>query len=501
MCGIVGILGSKQLNQELYDGLTVLQHRGQDAAGIATSEGNRVYQCKGNGLVRDVFQNRHMQRMQGDMGIAHVRYPTAGSLSAAEAQPFYVNSPYGLSLGHNGNLTNAEVLKRELYIDDRRHINTNSDSEILLNVLAHELIHSGQMQLSPKDIFNAVRGVHRRCKGAYAAVAMICGMGILAFRDPHGIRPLVYGVKETDQGMQYMVASESVALDVLGYELVRDIKPGEAILIDSDRQFHSQICADETSYTPCIFEYVYFARPDSIIENVYVQKARMRMGLRLAQKILEQWPEQDIDVVIPIPDTSRTAALEMAHVLGCKYREGFIKNRYIGRTFIMPGQTERKKSVRQKLNPIGLEYKDKNVLLVDDSIVRGTTSKEIVQLAREAGARNVYFASASPPVRYQNVYGIDMPAASELIAHGRDVTDVCAEIGADKLFYQDIDDLIWSVQKGNEKIEQFETSVFTGDYVTGVGHEYLRSLEVVRSDASKSKRDDEYTNVDLINSV
>ena len=501
MCGIVGILGSKQLNQELYDGLTVLQHRGQDAAGIATSEGNRVYQCKGNGLVRDVFQNRHMQRMQGDMGIAHVRYPTAGSSSSAEAQPFYVNSPYGLSLGHNGNLTNAEVLKRELYIDDRRHINTNSDSEILLNILAHELIHSGQMQLSPKDIFNAVRGVHRRCKGAYAVVAMICGMGILAFRDPHGIRPLVYGVKETDQGMQYMVASESVALDVLGYELVRDVKPGEAILIDNDRQFHSQICADETNYTPCIFEYVYFARPDSIIENVYVQKARMRMGLRLAQKILEGWPEQDIDVVIPIPDTSRTAALEMAHVLGCKYREGFIKNRYIGRTFIMPGQTERKKSVRQKLNPIGLEYKDKNVLLVDDSIVRGTTSKEIVQMAREAGAKNVYFASASPPVRYQNVYGIDMPAASELIAHGKDVADVCAEIGADKLFYQDIDDLIWSVQKGNEKIEQFETSVFTGDYVTGVGNEYLRSLEVVRSDASKSKQDDEYTNVDLINSV
>lgn len=501
MCGIVGILGSKELNQELYDGLTVLQHRGQDAAGIVTSDNNRVYQRKGNGLARDVFQDRHMQRLQGEMGIAHVRYPTAGSSSSAEAQPFYVNSPYGLSLGHNGNLTNADVLKRELYIDDRRHINTNSDSEILLNVLAHELIHSGQLQLSPKDIFNAVRGVHRRCKGAYAVVAMISGMGILAFRDPNGIRPLVYGVKETDQGMQYMVASESVALDVLGYELVRDVKPGEAILIDNDRQFYSQICADNPTYTPCIFEYVYFARPDSIIENVYVQKARMRMGQRLAQKMLEIWPEQDIDVVIPIPDTSRTAALEMAHILGCKYREGFIKNRYIGRTFIMPGQTQRKKSVRQKLNPINLEYKDKNVLLVDDSIVRGTTSKEIVQMARDAGAKNVYFASASPPVRYQNVYGIDMPAACELIAHGKDIDQICKEIGADKLFYQNIEDLIWAVSRGNEKLEKFETSVFTGDYVTGVGDDYLRSLEVVRSDASKAKSEDEYTSIDLVNSV
>ncbi len=501
MCGIVGILGSKELNQELYDGLTVLQHRGQDAAGIVTSDNNRVFQCKGNGLARDVFQDRHMQRLQGEMGIAHVRYPTAGSSSSAEAQPFYVNSPYGLSLGHNGNLTNAEVLKRELYIDDRRHINTNSDSEILLNVLAHELIHAGQLQLTPNDIFNAVRGVHRRCKGAYAVVVMISGMGILAFRDPHGIRPLVYGVKETKQGMQYMVASESVALDVLGYELVRDVKPGEAILIDNDRKFHSQICADDTEYAPCIFEYVYFARPDSIIEDVYVQKARMRMGQRLAQKMLENWPEQDIDVVIPIPDTSRTAALEMAHILGCKYREGFIKNRYIGRTFIMPGQTQRKKSVRQKLNPINLEYKDKNVLLVDDSIVRGTTSKEIVQMARDAGAKNVYFASASPPVRYQNVYGIDMPAASELIAHGKEIDQICKDIGADKLFYQDIDDLIWSVRKGNENLVKFETSVFTGDYVTGVGDDYLRSLEVVRSDASKAKREDDYASIDLVNSV
>ena len=501
MCGIVGILGSEHLNQEIYDGLTVLQHRGQDAAGIVTYGDDRVYQCKGNGLVRDVFQEHQMQSLRGNMGVGHTRYPTAGTSSSAEAQPFYVNSPYGLSLSHNGNLTNASILKRELYIEDRRHINTNSDSEILLNVLAHELIRSGRLTLSPSDIFNAVRGVHQRCKGAYACVAMICGVGIIAFRDPHGIRPLVYGVKETDQGMQYMVASESVALDVLGYELVRDVKPGEAIFIDKDKQFHSQMCVNEPQYYPCIFEYVYFARPDSIIEDVYVQKARMRMGQKLAKRMLKSWSDHDIDVVIPIPDTSRTAALEMAHILGCKYREGFIKNRYIGRTFIMPGQTQRKKSVRQKLNPINLEYKNKNVLLVDDSIVRGTTSKEIVQMAREAGAKNVYFASASPPVRYQNVYGIDMPAASELIAHGKKIEEVCQEIGADKLFYQEIDDLIWAVRKGNNKLSNFEASVFTGEYVTGVGDDYLRSLEVIRSDASKAKQNDEYASVDLVNSV
>ncbi len=503
MCGIIGIVGSEYLNQELYDGLTVLQHRGQDAAGIATSEGSRVFQRKGNGLVRDVFQDRHMQQMRGHMGIAHVRYPTAGSASSAEAQPFYVNSPYGLTLGHNGNLTNAEKLKIELYNDDRRHINTNSDSEILLNVLAHELIHTSRKQLSPRTIFDAVSGVHRRCEGAFAVVAMICGFGILAFRDKHGIRPLVYGVKETNRGKQYMVASESVALDVLGYRLIGDVKPGEAILIEENGQFHSQICSSEATYTPCIFEYVYFARPDSIIENVYVQKARMRMGQRLAEKIIKEWPGHDIDVVIPIPDTSRTAALEMAHVLGCKYREGFIKNRYIGRTFIMPGQKQRKKSVKQKLNPISLEYKNKNVLLVDDSIVRGTTSKEIVQMARDAGAKKVYFASASPPVRYQNVYGIDMPAANELIAHGRNIEQVCEEVGADKLFYQDIDDLIWSVRKGNKKLKKFETSVFTGKYVTNIGDEYLRTLEVVRNDASKSQQQEEGSeaSIDFINTV
>lgn len=501
MCGIVGIAGSENLNQELYDGLTVLQHRGQDAAGIMTYANNRVFQRKGNGLVRDVFQKRHMQHLEGDMGIAHIRYPTAGTSSSAEAQPFYVNSPYGICLSHNGNLTNADVLKRELYIEDRRHINTRSDSEILLNVLAHELLHTGHLKLSPVDIFRAVSAVHRRCQGAYAVVVMICGVGIVAFRDPYGIRPLVYGVKETKTGLDYMVASESVALDVLGYNLVRDVKPGEAIFIDTERKFHSHICAEQVKHAPCIFEYVYFARPDSIIENVYVQKARMRMGQRLAKNILAQWPDNDIDVVIPIPDTSRTAALEMAHVLDCKYREGFIKNRYIGRTFIMPGQTQREKSVRQKLNPINLEYKGKNVLLVDDSIVRGTTSKEIVQMARDAGAKKVYFASASPPVRYQNVYGIDMPAASELIAHNRTVEEIRQEIGADKLFYQELKDLIKSVKKGNSNLQDFETSVFTGEYVTGVDDEYLSSVADVRKDANKENQSEDFMGVDLVNSI
>jgi len=500
MCGIIGIVGNGQLvNQDLYDGLTVLQHRGQDAAGIMTYADGRLFQRKGNGLVRDVFQDRHMRVLQGDMGIAHVRYPTAGTSSEAEAQPFYVNSPYVICLSHNGNLTNAAVLKKELFIDDRRHINTRSDSEILLNVLAHELSEIDHLKLSAEDVFAAVRGVHKRCRGAYAVVTMICGVGMLAFRDPNGIRPLVYGVKESRNGRQYMIASESVALDVLGYELVRDVKPGEVIFIDKDNKLHSQVCSDVPILTPCLFEFVYFARPDSIIENVYVQKARMRMGNRLAKKLQREWADHDIDVVIPIPDTSRTAALEMAHILGCDYREGFIKNRYIGRTFIMPGQKQRSKSVRQKLNPITLEYKNKNVMLVDDSIVRGTTSREIVQMARDAGAKKVYFASASPPVRYPNVYGIDMPAASELIAHGRSTEEIRDEIGADRLFYQDLDDLIWSVSAGNQGIKQFETSVFTGEYVTGVQDDYLESLEKIRNDSSKKAQED-LTSIDIVNS-
>ena len=499
MCGIIGIVGNGQLvNQELYDGLTVLQHRGQDAAGIMTYAEGRLFQRKGNGLVRDVFQERHMRILQGDMGIAHVRYPTAGTSSEAEAQPFYVNSPYGICLSHNGNLTNAAELKKELFIDDRRHINTRSDSEILLNVLAHELSEVDHLKLSAKDVFAAVRGVHKRCRGAYGVVTMICGVGMLAFRDPNGIRPLVYGVKEGENGRQYMIASESVALDVLGYELVRDVKPGEVIFIDKDNKLHSQECSETAVLTPCLFEFVYFARPDSIIENVYVQKARMRMGNRLAKKVQREWSDHDIDVVIPIPDTSRTAALEMAQVLDCNYREGFIKNRYIGRTFIMPGQKQRSKSVRQKLNPINLEYKNKNVMLVDDSIVRGTTSREIVQMARDAGAKKVYFASASPPVRYPNVYGIDMPAAAELIAHGRNLEQIRDEIGADRLFYQDLEDLVWSVGDGNKEISQFETSVFTGEYVTGLQDDYLESLEKSRNDSSK-KAEEDLTSIDIVN--
>ena len=499
MCGIIGIVGNGQLvNQELYDGLTVLQHRGQDAAGIMTYTDGRLFQRKGNGLVRDVFQERHMRVLQGDMGIAHVRYPTAGTSSEAEAQPFYVNSPYGICLSHNGNLTNAAELKKELFIDDRRHINTRSDSEILLNVLAHELSEVDHLKLSAEDVFVAVRGVHRRCRGAYGVVTMICGVGMLAFRDPNGIRPLVYGVKEGENGRQYMIASESVALDVLGYELVRDVKPGEVIFIDKHNKLHAQECSETAVLTPCLFEFVYFARPDSIIENVYVQKARMRMGNRLAKKVQREWADHDIDVVIPIPDTSRTAALEMAHVLDCDYREGFIKNRYIGRTFIMPGQKQRSKSVRQKLNPITLEYKNKNVMLVDDSIVRGTTSREIVQMARDAGAKKVYFASASPPVRYPNVYGIDMPAAAELIAHDRNVEQIRDEIGADRLFYQDLEDLVWSVSEGNKEISQFETSVFTGEYVTGLQDDYLESLEKTRNDSSKTAQED-FTSIDIVN--
>ena len=499
MCGIIGIVGNGQLvNQELYDGLTVLQHRGQDAAGIMTYADGRLFQRKGNGLVRDVFQERHMRVLQGDMGIAHVRYPTAGTSSEAEAQPFYVNSPYGICLSHNGNLTNAAELKKELFIDDRRHINTRSDSEILLNVLAHELSEVDHLKLSAEDVFAAVRGVHRRCRGAYGVVTMICGVGMLAFRDPNGIRPLVYGVKEGENGRQYMIASESVALDVLGYELVRDVKPGEVIFIDKDNKLHAQECSETAVLTPCLFEFVYFARPDSIIENVYVQKARMRMGNRLAKKVQREWADHDIDVVIPIPDTSRTAALEMAHVLDCDYREGFIKNRYIGRTFIMPGQKQRSKSVRQKLNPITLEYKNKNVMLVDDSIVRGTTSREIVQMARDAGAKKVYFASASPPVRYPNVYGIDMPAAAELIAHDRNVEQIRDEIGADRLFYQDLEDLVWSVAEGNKEISQFETSVFTGEYVTGLQDDYLEALEKTRNDSSKTAQED-FTSIDIVN--
>jgi amidophosphoribosyltransferase len=491
MCGIVGIVGQSPVNQSLYDALMVLQHRGQDAAGIVTCEDNRLHLRKDNGLARDVFHAHHMMKLKGNMGIAHVRYPTAGSSSSAEAQPFYVNSPYGITLAHNGNLTNSDELKDDVLREDLRHINTTSDSEILLNVLAHELHIQGKIRIDHNDIFKAVAGVHRRCRGGYAAVAMIPNHGILAFRDPYGIRPIVFGKRSTDLGTEYMISSESVALAAQGFDLVRDIEPGEAIYITQDGQFFSYQCATNPSHCPCIFEYVYFARPDSLIDNIFVHKARSRMGVKLAEKIQREWPDHDIDVVIPIPDTSRTSALALANTLGVHYTEGFIKNRYIGRTFIMPGQQVRKKSVRQKLNAIDLEFKNKNVLLVDDSIVRGTTSKQIVIMAREAGANKVYFASASPPIRYPNVYGIDMPSASELVAHGRTEEEIREVISCDKLIYQDLDDLIDAVnRKGKVNIAQFDTSVFDGKYVTGdVNEDYLEQLELLRNDAAKESED------------
>lgn len=498
MCGIIGMVGKSDVNQSLYDGLTVLQHRGQDAAGIMTCTDGKVFMRKDNGFVRDVFNNRNMIDLRGNLGIGHVRYPTAGLSSAVEAQPFYVNSPYGIALAHNGNLTNAEDLKRDLYIEDLRHINTESDSEILLNVFAHEMQRSGKLRIDENDVFEAVAGVHRRCRGGYAAVAMITGYGIVGFRDPYGIRPIVFGKRETDQGTEYLIASESVALDVLGFDLIRDVGPGEAVVITLDGELHTKRCAPNAVNAPCIFEYVYLARPDSIIDDISVYKARLRMGVELANKIQREWADRDIDVVIPIPDTSRTAALQLAYHLGVKYREGFIKNRYIGRTFIMPGQQQRKKSVHQKLNVIDLEFKRKNVLLVDDSVVRGTTSEQIIQLARDAGAKKVYFASAAPAIRFPNVYGIDMPAASELIAHNRDDDQVAAEIGADKLIYQDLEALIRAVRKGNPRVEQFDASVFDGRYVTGdVSMEYLEQLEKNRNDKAKQQRQGRDASSDL----
>lgn len=491
MCGILGIVSTSPVNQVLYDGLLVLQHRGQDAAGIVTGEGNTFHMHKGSGLVRDVFRTRDMRNLKGRVGIAHCRYPTAGSAdNTAEAQPFYVNSPFGIVLGHNGNLTNSETLKRELFREDLRHVNTNSDSEVLLNVLAHELhSHAPGFRLDPDAVFAAVAGVHRRCRGAYAVVASIAGFGLLAFRDPFGIRPLVVGQAQTERGRDYLVASESVALDALGFQRVRDVMPGEAILIDLEGNFHSRQCALQPSLNPCIFEYVYLARPDSVIDGISVYETRLRMGESLAEKIRRSHQDIDIDVVMPIPDSGRPAAMELANRLGISYREGFIKNRYIGRTFIMPGQSVRKKSVRQKLNAIGVEFRGKNVLLVDDSIVRGTTSQEIVQMARDSGARRVFFASASPPVRFPNVYGIDMPSARELIATGRDDEEVAREIGADRLIYQDLDGLVAAVRSVNPAIRSFETSCFSGNYVTGdVTAEYLAGIEAQRNDDSLSRR-------------
>jgi len=491
MCGVVGIVSSEPVNQALYNALTVLQHRGQDAAGIVTwSEEHGLKQRKSNGLVRDVFRQRHMTRLTGHVGIGHVRYPTAGGSRSAEAQPFYVNSPYGICLAHNGNLTNFEELADLLIRQDRRHLATNSDSEVLLNVLAHELQVRVNGSPTPENVFDAIEAVHARCRGGYAVVALIIGFGVVAFRDPNGIRPLVLGERNRDGRKDYMVASESVALDALQFDRLRDVRPGECIYIENDGVLNARDFRGETRHTPCIFEHVYFARPDSIIDDISVYKARLRMGEQLAGKVVRDFPDHDIDVVIPIPDTSRTAALQVAYHLGVKYREGFIKNRYIGRTFIMPGQAERVESVRRKLNAIDLEFRNKNVLLIDDSIVRGTTSKQIIKLAREAGARKVYFASAAPPVRCPNVYGIDMPAASELIANGREIEEIQELIGADRLIYQDLNGLIRSVRHDNSSITEFDASCFSGEYVTGdVTPEYLAKLEKRRNDAAKQKRE------------
>jgi len=489
MCGLVGIVGKSNVNLTLYDSLTVLQHRGQDAAGIVTSECGKLNLRKDNGLVRDVFRTSHMKNLNGNMGIGHVRYPTAGSSGPAQAQPLYVNSPYGISLAHNGNLTNAKELSDDIFRDDLRHLNTDSDSEVLLNIFAHELQQLNKIKPTAEDVFTAVRGVHKRCRGAYAAIAMLVGYGIVGFRDKHGIRPLVFGEKRTRKGVEYMIASESVALDSQGFKLIRDVAPGEAVYIDNTGKLETKICADDVSLQPCIFEYVYFARPDSLMDGISVYKSRLRMGEKLAEKIIRERPDHDIDVVIPIPDTSRTSAVELANVLGVKYREGFVKNRYIGRTFIMPGQSQRKKSVKQKLNATPLEFQDKNVLLVDDSIVRGTTCSQIIEMAREAGAKKVYFCSAAPPVRYPNVYGIDMPAVSELIAHNKTIEEIQKLIGADWLIFQDLDDLIASCAEGSILPMDFECSVFNGKYVTNdVSKEYLEELESMRNDRAKNTK-------------
>ena len=491
MCGIVGVVSHSPVNQLLYDALLLLQHRGQDAAGIATNHSSMFSMFKANGLVRDVFRTRNMRSLNGNTGIGHCRYPTAGSSSEEEAQPFYVNAPFGITLAHNGNLTNQAQLKDELFHNDRRHINTSSDSEVLLNVLAHEIQEAADgYSLNADAVFKAVAKVHKRVRGAYAVVAQIAGHGMLAFRDPFGIRPLCLGINEGEQGTEYLVASESVALEGLGFRFVRDIAPGEAIFIDNDKKLHERQCAENPSLNPCAFEFVYLARPDSVIDGASVYATRLRMGEYLADKVRSEIPVDEIDVVMPIPDSSRPAAIQLALKLGVEYREGFIKNRYIGRTFIMPGQGMRRKSVRQKLNAISSEFKDKNVLLVDDSIVRGTTSREIVQMAREAGARKVFFASAAPPVLYPNVYGIDMPTRDELIAHGRTTEEVCREITADRVVYQDVDALKRAISDVNPELKNFEASCFDGIYVTGdVTPEYLDRQETARHNPTKRDED------------
>lgn len=487
MCGIVGIVGKSAVNQSIYDALTVLQHRGQDAAGIVTIDQGMFHLRKANGLVRDVFHNRHMQRLTGKFGLGHTRYPTAGSSSSAEAQPFYVNSPFGIAFAHNGNLTNGHALQEEVFHNARRHINTSSDSELLLNIFAHELQECAGLTLTPGEVFAAVTNVHSKIRGAYAVVAVVIGHGMVAFRDPFGIRPLALGKRKTEHGDEYMVASESVALDAVGFTFIRDVAPGEAIYVTENGELFTKQCAQNPTNTPCIFEFVYFARPDSFIDGISVYASRVNMGKKLGQKIAKEWADKDIDVVIPIPETSMDVALQIAIELNLPYRQGYVKNRYIGRTFIMPGQTMRRKSVRRKLNAIKSEFKDKNVLLVDDSVVRGTTSEQIIEMARESGAKKVYFASAAPEIRFPNVYGIDMPSANELIAYGREIDEIGELIKADGLIFQDIDDLVEAVREENPSITQFETSVFNGKYITGdVDNSYLERIDMARSEGAKN---------------
>tara|TARA_B100001564_G_scaffold138357_1_gene116196 strand:+ start:218 stop:1756 length:1539 start_codon:yes stop_codon:yes gene_type:complete len=509
MCGIIGVVGRNgvHVNQLIYDGLTVLQHRGQDAAGIMTDFEGQFRLRKSNGLVSDIFYTRHMQRLEGHIGLGHVRYPTAGSSSKAEAQPFYVNSPYGLSIAHNGNLTNAEELRKNLLDSYFRHMNTKSDSEILLNVLAVELFErsngisiDGDPHLDIEAVFGAIKALNNKVEGGYSCVSLISGYGLLAFRDPNGIRPLVFGKREVDGESEWIVASESVAISALGFEIVRDVEPGEAIFISSSGHFFSRKCSESMTHSPCIFEYVYFARPDSVIDGISVYNARLNQGKKLAERILQQWPEHDIDAVIPVPDSGRIAALQMANTLNVPYREGFVKNRYVGRTFIMPGQALREKSVRRKLNAIEHEFSGKNILLVDDSIVRGTTSQQIIEMARDVGAKKVYFASAAPPVRYPNVYGIDMPAVNEFIANGRSIEEINEKIGSDKLFYQTLDDLVDSILMDTDLEMEFDSSCFDGKYVTGnITDAYLKKLHDKRNDTAKQEDMEEDQVLDLHN--
>ena len=490
MCGIVGIYSENHVASSIYDSLLMLQHRGQDAAGMSVCDSTgKINSRKSKGYVRDTFHQGHMSRLLGNYGIGHVRYPKAGGGGKEFAQPMYVNSPYGISIAHNGNLTNSKTLARELFHAEMRHLNTDSDSEVLLNIFAHELGKQKAILPSKKHFFQAVRKTHIRCQGAYAVVALITGFGLVAFRDPRGIRPLVIGEKDGVSKKEYIVASENAAFSALGFKTLRDVEPGEAIYIDTDGNLHSEQCSKRSKSTPCIFEYVYLSRPDSTLDEISVYKARMRMGQKLAKKILRLNPNHDIDVVIPIPDSSTTAALQLAAALKLPYRQGFVKNRYVGRTFIMPNQEERKKSVRRKLNILDLEFKDKNVLLVDDSIVRGTTSKRIIEMAKQAGAKKVYFSSAAPPVKFQNLYGIDMAATNELIASGKTEEEVADAIGADWLIYQDLKDLIDSAREGNPAIENFEISIFDGKYPTSISSDYLEDLEVTRGDETKVARE------------